>query len=149
MPNPQFPDDLARVIAPEVKALGFAGSFPDFYRERPNHIELLAFRFIQSEPLLPGEQTIFSLKIVASFVGPGSENVSPYSLDATALQPHELHTEHTRSMFELCFPGDSSGLPNFLRYDEHTEAETIAPIIVEGIKTQADQWWGKKREVVV
>lgn len=85
---------LKAIVVPALRNLGFKGTFPHFYRDIDQHIDLLSFQF-----RLAGGSFVAEL----SFAEPGRENVY-YDKDAPA---NKLRASQTTKRFRLgvtCYP---------------------------------------------
>ncbi|MGY8643866.1 MAG: DUF4304 domain-containing protein [Verrucomicrobiales bacterium] len=43
--RPEADEALKSIVVPDLRTRGFKGSYPNFFRERDGHIDLLGFQF--------------------------------------------------------------------------------------------------------
>jgi len=130
---------LKQVTVPHLRELGFKGSYPNFYRDRGNHIDLLTFQFRR-------EGGSFAVEV--SFADPARQNIYIYKdSPVKALRPSQA-TERLRLGSN---PG--AGVEDFwFSFEPHgvfhrtPSPESVADQVVSHIKTQGLMWWDLKKE---
>ena len=128
---------LAEHAIPQLRALGFKGSMPHFYRDRENHIDLLTFQFSQWGGRLVAE---------AAFAEQSRANVIPHFKDAP---PAKLRAAATGQRLRLG-QGSSKRDPWFI-YDQPVSGEVqqepvaIAQALSHLIAGEGVVWWDAQR----
>lgn len=128
---------LKAIVVPALRNLGFKGTFPHFYRDIDQHIDLLSFQF-----RLSGGSFVAEL----SFAEPGRENVY-YDKDAPA---NKLRASQTTKRFRL--GAQRSGSDNWFSFEpegflkREPDVQIIATEVVDLLQRQAIPWWTENRK---
>lgn len=120
----QQSDDLRRAmklqVVPSLRARGFKGSFPHFFRPRGDRIDLLMFQFSQWGPDLYIE--------VASCPSGGDASLVPSKLRVFHISRHRARIGPMPSL-------DFSGIGDLGR------ADGILSAINSAISEEGEKWW--------
>jgi hypothetical protein len=127
---------LKEVVVPSLRKLGFKGTFPHFYRELNQHVDLLSFQF-----RLVGGSFVTEL----SYAEPGRENVY---IDKEA-PASKLRSSQTSKRLRLGASGPGSD--NWFSFEpvgffkRQPDYKGIASEVVALVEQQAIPWWDAKR----
>ena len=129
-------DALKEVVVPVLRKLGFKGTFPHFYRELNQHVDLFSFQF-----RLAGGSFVAEL----SYAEPGRENVY---IDKEA-PVSKLRAAQTSKRLRLGASGPGSD--NWFSFEpvgffkRQADYQNIASRVASSVEQQAKPWWDKKR----
>ena len=122
---------------PELRRLGFKGSFPDFYRESDGFISLINFQFFSAGG---------SFCVNLSFTDSERKNVD----FRPELETRKLRVSHTRDRRRLgaSYGGDrwySFGKTSYGEYrGTPVPPDKLVSTINHLLVTEAEQWWNAK-----
>jgi hypothetical protein len=128
---------LKEVVVPVLRSLGFKGTFPHFYRETSQHVDLLSFQF-----RLAGGSFVVEL----SFAEPSRDNVY-YDKEAPT---NKLRASQTTKRFRLGAQG--SGSDNWFSFQpkgflkREPNFRGIASEVVNLLEERALPWWDMNRQ---
>ena len=128
---------LKKSAVPTLRALGFRGSFPHFYRDRDGQLDLITFQFSRN-----GGQFVAEL----SFATPDRSNLpKPFR----ALPPSQLRSFHSMRRKRL---GGSGHGDHWFVYASSNDSsrlaaspEEIAACCAELLRTEGESWWRSVR----
>ncbi|SKB00472.1 protein of unknown function [Prosthecobacter debontii] len=118
---------LKSVVVPDLRVRGFKGSYPNFFRDRGGHIDLLTFQFRSS-----GHSYVCEI----SFVDQDKSNVAIYK----DTEPKKLRTNQTRIRLRLGSSPDR-GVNDHWFCVETVDAVKAAHEVVALIESQGEPWW--------
>jgi hypothetical protein len=131
--NPQRKDAIKALqskVVPNLRERGFKGSFPNFRRSTPHHIDLLTFQFDRYGGGF----------VVVLAVGP-LEGLTTYW--GEFIPPEKLVPSYLARSFRL--GGSAEKSDHWFRYDDgQTSLTNIAHNIIHLLDTQAEPWWASQ-----
>jgi len=124
---------LKSIVVPDLRVRGFKGSYPHFFRDRDDHIDLLTFQFRSS-----GGSFVCEI----SFADQEKSNVAIYK----DTEPKKLRTTQTRIRLRLGSSPDR-GVNDHWFYVESVDAssadssERAAHEVLALTESQGEPWW--------
>ncbi len=128
---------LKEIVVPVLRKIGFKGTFPHFYRERNQHVDLLSFQFN-----LNGGSFVAEL----SFAEPSRKNVYIYKETSA----NKLRVSQTSKRLRL--GALDSDTDNWFSFDSvgilkrRPKYREIASQVVRLVELQAISWWDENRQ---
>ena len=123
--------ELKRTVVPALRALGFRGSYPHFYREIAGHIDLACVQFSQS-----GGKFVIEL----SYAGPDRGNVYAN----TEVLASELRVSQTTERLRL-----GSAQPHsdhwFVFNTPNASLDHVCQEAAKLLHSQGEAWWAEQR----
>jgi hypothetical protein len=136
-PRSEMNKAIKAVVVPAIRASGFKGSFPHFYRETAGHIDLMSFQFHRS-----GGSFVVDL----SFATPERDNVYIDKDDP----PNKLRVCQTSRRLRL--GAGSEGKDHWFSFEEsgfffrrQPKFNRVAERVARLLKSQAEEWWRAQR----
>jgi hypothetical protein len=132
----QMESSIQDTVVPALRSMGFRGSFPHFYRDRKNHIDLLSFQY-----RLAGGSFVVEL----SFATPTRENVY---IDKT-VPANKLRVSQTTKRKRL--GAEKEGSDNWFSFEpsgifrKQPDLNRISEEVVALLKSDAELWWERQR----
>lgn len=131
--RPLIDKALKDEIVPFLREMGFKGTYPNFFRERGEHVDLLVFQF---------NKWGGSFVVEISYTDREGKNIY---LDKNA-EPEKLRVSDTEDRLRLNPKNDDTDY--WFEYgEEELPKERIQSIIAEVkkcLETQAEEWWSKQ-----
>ena len=123
----QVDAELKRVVAPELRRLGFKGTYPNFYRDRAGHLDLVTIQFSSA-----GGKFVVEL----SYADRSRKNV--YA--KREAPPAKLRVSQTTNRFRLgtLAPHDDHW---FLYPGAEANLSALCTKVNELLNTQGADWW--------
>lgn len=126
---------IKSVVVPHLRAIGFKGSFPHFYRVNIDYIDLITFQFN-----LNGGRFVVEM----SYVDPDKNNVF---IDKD-VPTSKFRVSQTSK--RLCLGSSSDETDNWFVFERKNiffkpDCEKIAQKIVELMKSQGESWFQSQR----
>jgi hypothetical protein len=121
---------LQSIVVPNLRKRGFKGSFPNFRRPAPHHLDLLTFQFDR-----------YGGGFVVVLASGPLEGLTTYW--GEFIPPEKLTPSYLGRSFRL--GGNAQKSDHWFRYDEATASLTdIADDIICLLDAQAEQWWASQ-----
>jgi uncharacterized protein DUF4304 len=139
-PRGEMNKAIRDVVIPALRARGFKGSFPHFYREIEGHIDLLSFQFHRSGG---------SFVVELSFATPERGNVYIDQDDP----PKKLRVGQTTRRLRL--GASSENKDHWFSFEEsdfllffrrQPNVRRIAEQVARLLRSQAETWWRLQRQ---
>lgn len=118
---------LKSVVVPDLRVRGFKGTYPNFFRDRGGHVDLLTFQFKSS-----GGSFVCEI----SFADRERSNVTIYK----NTEPKKLRTNQTRVRLRLGSTPEQ-GVKDHWFCVESTDAAKVAQQVLALIESQGEPWW--------
>jgi len=129
---------LKSVVVPVLRARGFKGSYPHFYRESGGHVDLLTFQFRSG-----GGSFVCEL----SFADPERANIYIYKDTETK----KLKTDQATTRLRLGTDPDCGRNDHWFQFEKkgmlsRHSPENAAEEVLGLLDTQAEPWWARHRQ---
>ncbi len=128
---------LKSIVVPDLRVRGFKGSYPNFFRDRGGHIDLLTFQFKSS-----GGSFVCEI----SFADQDRSNVATYK----DTEPKKLRTNQTRIRLRLGSSPDR-GVNDHWFGVQCVDASSAKPPeraaheVLALIESQGEPWWREQQ----
>lgn len=124
---------LKSIVVPDLRARGFKGSFPNFFRDQEGHIDLLTFQFNKD-----GGSFVCEI----SFADPERSNVYIYK----ETEPKKLRPNQTTVRLRLGANPDSGDNDHWFNFEKKGLLSRNSPTkaaqdVLALIETQGELWW--------
>ena len=131
--RPEADEALKSIVVPDLRVRGFKGSYPNFFRDRGGHIDLLTFQFKSS-----GGSFVCEI----SFADQDRSNVATYK----DTEPKKLRTNQTRIRLRLGSSPDRGVNDHWFCVERVDASSAASPAkaaheAVALIESQGEPWW--------
>ena len=138
---------IEKILLPILREKNFKGTFPDFFREKNGHIDLLSFQFNKYGG---------SFAVNISYANKERNNITPYS--GKDVPPEKLTAYHGKDRLRLgskpillflLFRREKVNGDHWFRYKENFFSrrnvfENAAKEVIPYLENQAEEWWRSK-----
>ena len=131
--RPEADEALKSIVVPDLKARGFKGGYPNFFRDRDGHIDLLTFQFNKN-----GGSFVCEI----SFADRERSNVYIYK----DTEPKKLRSNQTTVRFRLGANPDQGINDNWFDFEKSGLLSRNSPTkaaqdVLSLIESQGEPWW--------
>jgi len=128
---------LKSIVVPDLRVRGFKGSFPNFFRDRGGHIDLLTFQFRSS-----GGSYVCEI----SFADQDRSNVAIYKDTETK----KLRTNQTKTRLRLGSAPDRGVNDHWFYLETADTSRPNSPLrtaeeVLALIESQGEPWWREQQ----
>ena len=128
-------------VVPELRAMGFQGSFPHFYRKIDDHVDLLTFQFASAGGRFVVEISFADARRTNIYI-PSCRDLPRGKLRVSmTVAQHRLGSNPEEENADHWF----SFAPRGLLF-KRPPCEQIAKSIVPLLRDQGEAWWSSKRK---